>query len=92
MIVSLWVRVARHAESTKNNKFTKSFQYFKESVKDEVDFSPPNECWRFLQSDTIKFAISLQHVKNEVSNAVDFLHAVKHESLQQIDTKIFWMG
>ena len=37
-----------------------------------------------------KFIISLQHVKNEVSEAVDFLHADKHESLLQIDTKIFW--
>ena len=36
-----------------------------------------------------KFIISLQHVKNEVSEAVDFLHADKHESLLQIDTKIF---
>ena len=36
-----------------------------------------------------KFAISLQHVKKEVSDAVDFLHLDKHESLLQIDTKIF---
>ena len=38
------------------------------------------------------FAISLQHVKKEVSDEVDFLHADKHESLLQIDTKIFWQG
>ena len=36
-----------------------------------------------------KFAISLQHVKREVSDAVNILHADKHESLLQIDTKIF---
>ena len=35
-----------------------------------------------------KFAISLQHLKKEVSDAVDFLHADKHESLLQIDTMI----
>ena len=35
------------------------------------------------------FAISLQHLKKEVSDEVDFLHADKHESLLQIDTKIF---
>ena len=29
----------------------------------------------------IKFAISLQHIKKEVGDAVDFLHADKHESL-----------
>ena len=31
----------------------------------------------------------LQHVKKEVSDAVDFLHAGKHESLLQTDAKIF---
>ena len=35
-------------------------------------------------------SLLLQHVKKEVSDAVDFLHADKHESLLQIDTKIFW--
>ena len=41
-------------------------------------FSPPG----------IKFAISLQFLKKEVSDKVDFLHADKHESLLQIDTMI----
>ena len=36
-----------------------------------------------------KSAISLQYVKKVVSDAVDFLHADKHEGLLQIDTKIF---
>ena len=36
-----------------------------------------------------KLAISLQHVEKEVSDALDFLHADNHESLLQIDTKIF---
>ena len=35
-----------------------------------------------------KFAISLQYLKKEVSDEVDFLHADKHESLLQIDTMI----
>ena len=39
-----------------------------------------------IQND--KFAISLQHLKKEVSDAVDFLHADKHESFLQIDTII----
>ena len=34
------------------------------------------------------FAISLQHIMTEVSDAVDFLHADKHESMLHIDTKI----
>ena len=38
------------------------------------------------------FAIFLQRVKKEVSDAVDFLHTEKHESLLQTETKIFWWG
>ena len=36
-----------------------------------------------------KFAISLQHVKKEVSDTVGFSHLDKHENLLQIYTKIF---
>ena len=36
----------------------------------------------------IIFAISFQHLKKEVSDEVDFLHADKHESFLQIDTMI----
>ena len=35
-----------------------------------------------------KFPISLQYLKKEVSGEADFLHADKHESFLQIDTKI----
>ena len=35
------------------------------------------------------FAISLQYLKTEVSDEVDFLHPDKHESFLQIDTIIF---
>ena len=35
-----------------------------------------------------KFAISLQDLKKEVSDAVDFLHTDKHKSLLQIDNMI----
>ena len=38
LIVSLWVYLARHAQSTQNNKFSISLQYLKENVKDKVDF------------------------------------------------------
>ena len=33
--------------------------------------------------------ISLQYLKKEVRDKVDFLHADKHESFLQIDTMIF---
>ena len=35
-----------------------------------------------------KFAISLQYLKKELSDEVDFLHADKHEILLQIDSMI----
>ena len=35
-----------------------------------------------------KFAISLQYLKKEVNDEVDFLHVGKHENLLQIDTMI----
>ena len=35
-----------------------------------------------------KFPISLQYLKKELSDEVDFLHADKHESLLQIDNMI----
>ena len=34
-----------------------------------------------------KFVISLQHLKNKVSDEVDFLHVDKHQSLLQVDCK-----
>ena len=51
--MSLWVWLARYAQSTQNNKFTISLQYLKKNVKDDVDFLPADKCQRFLQSDTI---------------------------------------
>ena len=42
-IVSFWVCVDSHAESTINNKFAISLQYDKENVKDEVDFLPADK-------------------------------------------------
>ena len=36
-----------------------------------------------------KVAISLQYIKKEVSDEIDFLHVDKHESSLQIDTMIF---
>ena len=43
MIVSLWVCIARQAQSTRNNQFTISLQYLKEKMKDEVDFLPADK-------------------------------------------------
>ena len=44
MLVSLWVCVARQAQSAKNNQFARSLQYLKKNMKDEVDFLPTDKC------------------------------------------------
>ena len=36
-----------------------------------------------------KFFVSLQYLKKEVSDEVEFLHADKHNSLVQIDDMVF---
>ena len=43
-IVSLWMYVARQAQSTKNNQFTISLQYLKENMKDGVVLLPADKC------------------------------------------------
>ena len=52
LIVSLWVYLARHAQSTQNNKFAISLQYLKENVNNKVDFLPTDKHQSFLQIDT----------------------------------------
>ena len=95
--------MTRHAKSTQDNNFIISLQYFKENVKDGVDFSLLIIVKRFFKvilsflmcvarhaqiTQNRKFAISLQYLKREVNDEVDFLHAGKHENLLQIDTII----
>ena len=47
--------IARHAQSTQNNKFTISCRYLYEVVKDEVDFLHADKHQSFLQIDTMIF-------------------------------------
>ena len=61
LILSLWVCVARHAQSTQINKFVISLQYLKENVNDEVDSLPANKHQRFLQSDTIILGVKVSY-------------------------------
>ena len=58
LIVSLYVCVARHAQSTQNNNFKISLQYIEESMKDEVDFC------RLLQTDFIILGVHDQACQN----------------------------
>ena len=53
LIVSLWMCVAKHAQSTQNNKFAISLQYLKENMKDELDTLPGGKNQRFLQIDNM---------------------------------------
>ena len=53
LIVSLNLCLARHVQGTQNNKFAISLQYFKENVKDEVDFLPADKHESFSQIDAI---------------------------------------
>ena len=45
--------LARHAQTTQNNKFTISLQYRKENVKDKVDFLPADKPQKFFHSDNV---------------------------------------
>ena len=57
LLLSLWVCVAMHVQSTQNKKVLIHLQYFKENVTDEVDFLPAVKNQRFLQIDTINLGV-----------------------------------
>ena len=50
LILSFWVCVTKHAQSTQNNKF---LQYHKKDVSDEVDFLHADKHKGLLQIDTM---------------------------------------
>ena len=55
LILSFLVFVARHAQSTQNNKFAISLQYLNKKVKGEVDCLHAGKHQRFLQGHTFIF-------------------------------------
>ena len=55
LILSFWVCLTKHAQSTQNNKFAISLQYLKKEVSDEVDFLQADKQESFLQMDTMIF-------------------------------------
>ena len=73
-------------------------KYVKENMKKEIDFLPADKhlcvCVMCMSkhahiTQNNKSPIFLQYLKKEViSDAIDFLHAYKHESLLQIGTMI----
>ena len=53
LMLSVLEAMAKHAQSTQNNKFVKSLQYLKREVRAEVDFLLPDKYLSFLLVDTI---------------------------------------
>ena len=98
LILSFWMCVTRHAQSTQNK-----FVYLAISPErhgDEVDFLPADKHETSLQIDSMilmgmvkhsqssqnnMFAMLLQYLKEEVRDELDFLHADKHQSFLQVD-------
>ena len=87
LILSFWVRVTKHSQSTQSNKFAISLQNLKKDVSDEVDFLHADKHKGLLQIDTMilmeivrhsqnsqnsKFSMSLQYLKKKVRDEVDF--------------------
>ena len=81
LLVSLWVCVARHTQSTENNKLVISMQYPKQNVNDEVDFLPEDKHQRFLKIDTIILGLCAQACPNFwllVTRVMWILYEVNH--------------
>ena len=90
LIVSLWMCIARYTQSSQNI----SLQYLKKNLRGEDDFflliivgffkmilSFQMYVARHAQITQNKtFAISLQYLKKEVNDELNFLHAGKHQS------------
>ena len=103
LILSFWGCVGRHAQSTQNKKFAYLCNISRKMwgmnlifcswVNAKVIYRLIVSLWvcvaRHVQStQNNKFAISLQYLKENVKDKVDFLTAHKHQRFLQIDTII----
>ena len=92
LIVTLWLGIVRHAQSTQNNKFAISLQYLEKEMSDQINFLHAYKHESLLRIDTIiligmvkhfggfqnnKFLMSLYYLKKEVRDEVDFSNADK---------------
>ena len=64
LTVSIWMCIARHAQSIQNDNFALSFQYLMETWKDEVDFLHVGKHQRFHQIDIIILGVCGQAYPN----------------------------
>ena len=53
MLVSLWVWVPTHTQSSQNSKCAISLRYLKENLKDEIEFLPADKPQRCLAISSI---------------------------------------
>ena len=60
LILSFWVCVTRHAESTQSNEFVISLQCLNENIKDEVEFLAADKHENFLEVDSITLSVCSQ--------------------------------
>ena len=93
--------MARCVQSTQNNKFAISLQYFKKEVRNKYGFLHEDKTSEFFyrlvvsyllviaryaqSTQNSKFVISLQYLKKEGRDEVNFLHADKHQTILQVD-------
>ena len=54
-VLRFWACIARHAQSSQNNKFAISLQYVQKEMSDEVYFLHEDKHQNFLQIDTMIF-------------------------------------
>ena len=103
LIVSFWVCVAKHVQSTQNNKFGYLCNICRKTWGMKLIFCLQintnffyklilliSVCvvWCAQSTQNNKFAISLQYFKENVNDEVDFLPTDKHQRFLQIDTII----
>ena len=100
LILSFWVRVTGHAQSTQNKKFAylciisrktgEMNLIFCLQVNTKVFYKLTISLWICITRDVQstqnnKLATSLQYLKEHVKNEVDFLSSGKHQRFLQID-------
>ena len=60
LILSFWVYVTRHVQSTQNKKFAYLCNMSRKAFSDEVDFWPADKHENFLQVDIITLSVRSQ--------------------------------
>ena len=80
LILSFWVCVTKHTQSTQNNKFVIFLQYLKKDVSDEVDFLHADKHKGLLQIDTMILMEIVRHSQN--SQNIHCLYIIVRKKLE----------